>query len=235
MRETCARVLAAALMTGAIATAMGLPTLFDGAGDLGPGVTAPPSSLQRSVRIPAHSAPPRPARAERLVTAQNVNPPATRPAAARTEPSRGAVEASRSNPRPSGSGRSGTPAPPVPATPAPTPPVPTSPAPAPETRELASSTPEPAAAPPAPTPPVATGEAGAKKKHKVKSNGNGNNNTTRKAEDQNDSCDAEEAAAPVPPAEAVPPVGAQPQEEPEGKEHGQGKGHDKTHGHEHDD
>ena len=37
MRETCARVLAAALMTGAIATAMGLPTVFESGGrpDLG--------------------------------------------------------------------------------------------------------------------------------------------------------------------------------------------------------
>src|SRR5918994_5106546 len=57
MRETCARVLAAALMTGAIATAMGLPTVFESGGDPGRRFTAPPSSLQRSVSSPAFLAP----------------------------------------------------------------------------------------------------------------------------------------------------------------------------------
>ena len=57
MRETCARVLAAALMTGAIAFAVGMPALFGTAHDRGRSLLAPPSSLQRSVRAPALPAP----------------------------------------------------------------------------------------------------------------------------------------------------------------------------------
>ena len=86
MRETCARVLAAALMTGAIATALGLPALFGSAQEVGRGLVTPPSSHQRSVRVPALAAPPRPVRAERLVRAQSVKPARarTRPAVVRT-------------------------------------------------------------------------------------------------------------------------------------------------------
>src|SRR4029453_8152731 len=53
MRETCARVLAAALMTGAIASAVGLPSTFQSASGPERGLTVPPSSLQRTVRVPA--------------------------------------------------------------------------------------------------------------------------------------------------------------------------------------
>jgi hypothetical protein len=53
MRETCARVLAAALMMGAIASAVGLPSTFESASGQERGLTAPPSSLQRTVRVPA--------------------------------------------------------------------------------------------------------------------------------------------------------------------------------------
>jgi hypothetical protein len=53
MRESCARVLAAALMTGAIAFAVGMPALFETAHDFGRTLLAPPSSLQRTVRAPA--------------------------------------------------------------------------------------------------------------------------------------------------------------------------------------
>jgi hypothetical protein len=232
MRETCARVLAAALMTGAIATAMGLPTLFDGAGDLGPGVTAPPSSLQRSVRIPALSAPARPDRAERLVTAQTAGPPAEQPAIVRIERSRGAVQVPRPNPPPAGGGPSPTPEPPAPAAPAPAPPAP---APAPETRELTSTTPEPPAA--TPTAPTTTnGGAGGKKKAQAK--GNGNSTADGKHQGKKDAPQAKEPATPVTPAPpaaapsaAAPPpaVAPEPQDQPEAKEPGQGKGHDKDH------
>jgi hypothetical protein len=215
MRETCARVLAAALMTGAIATAMGLPTLFDGAGDLGPGVTAPPSSLQRSVHVPALSAPARPARAERLVTAQIARPPAKRPAIVRIEPSRGAV--------PVGAGPPAVPAaPPAPAPPAPAPPAPAPPAPAPETRELAATTPEPVAA----TPTTPTTTSSGKKKPKDK----GNSNADGKPQGKTRAPDATEEVPPASPAEAASPTTApEPQEGPEAKERGHGKGHDKDH------
>jgi len=57
MRETCARVLAAALMTGAIAAVVAMSALFDMSVEAGRPITAPPSSLQRSVRVVALPAP----------------------------------------------------------------------------------------------------------------------------------------------------------------------------------
>ena len=51
MRETCARVLAAALMTGAIATVVGMSALFDTRTEVSRPIAAPPSLLQRSVRV----------------------------------------------------------------------------------------------------------------------------------------------------------------------------------------
>jgi hypothetical protein len=69
MREACARVLAAALMTGAIATVVAMSVLFGTPGEASRPISAPPSSLQRSVRLAVHLTPrPRP-RAARLVTA----------------------------------------------------------------------------------------------------------------------------------------------------------------------
>ena len=55
MRETCARVLAAALMTGAIGFALAMPAVFGtgSARDAVRSLTAPPSSLQRSVPVVA--------------------------------------------------------------------------------------------------------------------------------------------------------------------------------------
>src|SRR5918911_362942 len=71
MRETCARVLAAALMTGAIAAVVAMSALYEAPQEAGRALTAPPSSLQRSVRLIAlpapHSAPaprPQPIRAQ---------------------------------------------------------------------------------------------------------------------------------------------------------------------------
>jgi hypothetical protein len=71
MRETCARVLAAALLTGAIATVVGM------AAHLGPPsrpdrpIAAPPSSLQRAVRLTAEPVPKRRTPA-RLVTTHTI-------------------------------------------------------------------------------------------------------------------------------------------------------------------
>jgi hypothetical protein len=63
MRETCARVLAAALMTAAIATVVGMPALFGGPEEPAAQIAAPPSSFVRSVRLVAQPAP-RPKRAQ---------------------------------------------------------------------------------------------------------------------------------------------------------------------------
>src|SRR6266545_2377219 len=99
MRETCARVLAAALMTGAIATALGLPAAFDSALEPGRGLTAPPSSLRHTVHVPAVTASERPARAERLLAALPIRPSAARPLG-RQVTGRGTLSGTRSNPRP---------------------------------------------------------------------------------------------------------------------------------------
>src|SRR6476646_8880772 len=73
MRETCARVLAAALMTGAIGFALAMPAIFATAHDAGWSLTAPPSFLQRSVHVVA-SAPSRAARGGRLDETQAITP-----------------------------------------------------------------------------------------------------------------------------------------------------------------
>lgn len=78
MRENCARVLAAALMTGAIAAAVAMSAVFGTpAEQAGQAITAPPSSLQRSVRAVALPAP-RPHRrsVERLVATHPIKRPA---------------------------------------------------------------------------------------------------------------------------------------------------------------
>jgi hypothetical protein len=59
MRATCARVLAAALMTAAIATVVGMSALFRPASEAARPIAAPPSSLQRTVRVTAHVQSPR--------------------------------------------------------------------------------------------------------------------------------------------------------------------------------
>jgi hypothetical protein len=74
MRETCARVLAAALMTGAIATVVGMSALFDTPREPVRPISAPPSSLQRSVRIQAAAVHRRP-RVVRIETAHWISLP----------------------------------------------------------------------------------------------------------------------------------------------------------------
>jgi hypothetical protein len=80
MRETCARVLAAALMTGAIAAVVAMSALVGAPSQSARPITAPPSSLERSVRIVALPAP-RPHRASvrRPVSAHQIRRPVVRP------------------------------------------------------------------------------------------------------------------------------------------------------------
>jgi hypothetical protein len=75
MRETCARVLAAALMTGAIATVVGMSTWVDTPQEPTRSVAAPASSVQRSVRLTARITP-----RHRRNVATHTGYPAPRPA-----------------------------------------------------------------------------------------------------------------------------------------------------------
>jgi hypothetical protein len=69
MRETCARVLAAALMIGAIATVVAMSALYRTPTEGSMAISAPASSQQRSVRLTAHLARRHRPSAARLVTA----------------------------------------------------------------------------------------------------------------------------------------------------------------------
>jgi hypothetical protein len=161
MRETCARALAAALMTGAIATAVGLPSAFESASAPDRGLTAPPSSLQRTVRIPADMVRERVHRAERLVVRHSSRPPVvTR--ARNVRHIRERTVTRRTHTLPSrGPAPAPTPAPsPAPTPPPAEPPVaapPPAPAPTDTTREF-TSTPPPTVEPVAPPPPPVTEE-----------------------------------------------------------------------------
>jgi hypothetical protein len=157
MRETCARALAAALMTAAIATAVGLPAAFESASPRERGLTAPPSSLQRTVRVPAgtvrerahHTL--RPAfhqsrRASVTTGTRNVRhvlAPRVVTSRSHSAPSRGPAPAPQPQPTPAPAG-----APPPVETPV------AAPASTDTTRELTSTTPAPAVEPKAPPPPV---------------------------------------------------------------------------------
>jgi hypothetical protein len=210
MRETCARVLAAALMTGAVAAALATPALFDAPRDRGLELTAPPSSHRRSVQVAALPAPKRTPHPERLALAPSVRhaaggplqvPPASRPV----------VKA------------------PTTHAPAPAPPRPVSPPakPAePDTRTLAETTPataQPAAAPAAPV----EGEAGT---CKGKSNGKGNG----KGHCKNKNATPEAGGTPKPTAgQPTPPTSAAPgsgRNDSSGEAHGHGHDKDKDHG-----
>jgi hypothetical protein len=84
MRETCARVLAAALLTGAIASVVALAAHLGPAPDPGGPIAAPPSALQRTVHLTARPEP-RPSRpAEQVVAAVTIHgPPPARAVTAR--------------------------------------------------------------------------------------------------------------------------------------------------------
>jgi hypothetical protein len=72
MRETCARVLAAALLTGAIATVVGMSTLVGAPSQPGAPLAAPPSTLERSVRLTPLPRPTQHVSAPRLVTGHTI-------------------------------------------------------------------------------------------------------------------------------------------------------------------
>ena len=145
MRETCARVLAAALMTGAIGFALAMPAIFETAHKAaGRSLTAPPSSLQRSVHVVA-SAPSLSARDGRLEGTHPIQPASFLPASRSSSARNGNIPASgRHSSRAGRSERAPKPAP-----------KPT-PAPAPATRELADTTPPAVVSPPAPSQPAAS-------------------------------------------------------------------------------
>jgi hypothetical protein len=82
MRETFARALAAALMAGSIATVVGMAALVRTPNEAARPISAPPSALQRSVRLAAQPAPRQHRSVARLVTTRTIQVPA-RPAPAR--------------------------------------------------------------------------------------------------------------------------------------------------------
>jgi hypothetical protein len=128
MRETCARALAAALLAAAIATVVGMSAFYGTPSDPGRPMSAPSSTLQRTVRLTAHLAPRHRRRTPALVTTHsNRSTAARREAVMRSM----AVVRRRHRParRPAQRQLAETPTP-VPAA-APAPPVPPSPAPEP--------------------------------------------------------------------------------------------------------
>jgi hypothetical protein len=143
MRETCARVLAAALMTGAIGFALAMPAIFATAHNAGRSLTAPPSFLQRSVHVVA-SAPSRSARGGRLEETQAIRAASFPEGGSTPASSRHSTKAGRSEraPKP-------TPAPPTPPT-----------------RELASTTPQAEVSSSTPSQPAATPDTKGKGKKK---------------------------------------------------------------------
>ena len=143
MRETCSRVLAAALMTGAIGFALAMPAIFATAHNAGRSLTAPPSFLQRSVHVVA-SAPSRSARGGRLEETQPVVAASFLESGSTPASSRHSTKAGRPEraPKP-------TPAPPTPPT-----------------RELASTTPQAEVASSTPSQPAATPDSKGKGKKK---------------------------------------------------------------------
>lgn len=145
MRETCARVLAAALMTGAIGFALAMPAIFATAHDAGRSLTAPPSFLQRSVHVVA-SAPSGSARGGRLEETQSLRATSFLEGGSTPASSRHSTKAGPSEraPKP-------TPAPPTPPT-----------------RELASTAPQAEVSSSTPSQPAATPDTKGKGKKKGK-------------------------------------------------------------------
>ena len=73
MRETCARVLAAALMTGAIATVVAMSAMLGAPTEHGRPIAVQPSLVQRTVRLAAQLSPKYRRDAARLVTAHTIH------------------------------------------------------------------------------------------------------------------------------------------------------------------
>ncbi|MDX6408534.1 MAG: hypothetical protein QOE13_1605 [Gaiellaceae bacterium] len=161
MREKCARVLAAALMTGAIGFALAMPAFVGTTHDETRPLTAPPSSLQRSVHVVA-SAPSRPAGAARLPRGP-VRLVVDRTSRRVSNPSFSRTPRPKPSPRPA---PKPSPTPSPQPSPQPTPQPSPQPTPAPDTRDLAANTPPAPAAPPPSTPGPGSGHG----------HGNGNGN-----------------------------------------------------------
>ena len=207
MRETCARVLAAALMTGAIGFALAMPAIFETARKAGRSLTTPPSFLQRSVHVVA-SAPSGSARGGRLEGTQPVQPASLTAAAASGSTPNGSTPAYGRHSLRAGRSGAGPKRAPKPA-PKPEPkPIPAVPA-----RELASTTPTAVVSPPAPPQAPADHKGKGKKgKQRVKSKGKPPN------------VSQSPVAAPTPQ-----PANASPTTEGE-TDHGNNKGEDKDKG-----
>jgi hypothetical protein len=231
MRETCARVLAAALMTGAVAFAVALPALVGPTLDPGRPLTAPPSSLRRSVPVTPHKAAATRPAPERLVSAHPIAKSTADTALARF------VSAPRPNLgelQPASVGKpQGRPAPAP--TPAPTPAPEPQPTPPPETdtRELASATPAAPAPPPAAPPPGAGSEGDREGKGHWKDSDKGHDHDRWQSEDEDDN-DEQESGDSCDPPVAPDVVTATPTtpavELPEDGNHDHGKGHWKDRG-----
>jgi hypothetical protein len=205
MRETCARVLAAALMTGAIGFALAMPAIFETAHKAtGRSLTAPPSSLQRSVHVVA-SAPSLSARDGRLEGTQPIQTASFLPAGPSGSARNGNIPAAgRHSSKAGRSERAPKPAP-----------KPT-PAPAPATRELADTTTAAAVSPPAPSQPAANPGGKGKGKKKAKQHAKSKGKPTEAAQ---------------PPAAGTTPQPANESPAAEGeKDHGKGKDKDKGKG-----
>jgi hypothetical protein len=200
MREKWARVLAAALMTGAIGFALAMPAFFGSSPDVSRSLTAPPSSLQRSVHMLA-SAPSRPAGAE----------PTVRVAVVRSHSAHTVIPASTPSSRHSTSAGRSKPD--------------TKPAPAPDGRQLANDTP-PAAVSPAPSQPAqSAGDGPGKGKGKGKGKGHDKEKNRGKAPEAGQP--PVPATTPPPAEESQTPGGEK--DHGHGNGNGQGKGHDKGH------
>jgi hypothetical protein len=212
MREQCARVLAAALMTGAIGFALAMPAILETAHKAaGRSLTAPPSSLQRSVHVVA-SAPSLSARFGRLEGRQPIQPAGFLPAS-RSGSTRNASTpaSSRHSSRAGRSERAPKPAPPKPT-----------PAPAPATRELADTTPAPPASPPAPSQPAASPGGTDKGKKKAKQHAKSKGKPTQPTQPPQ---------PPQPPVAATTPQPANESPATEGEQdHGKDKDKDKDKG-----
>ena len=210
MRETCARVLAAALMTGAVAFVVAMPALFGPEPDVTRPLTAPPSSLRRSVHVTALEAPAdraveRPSGAQTI--ANRTGPRARRPEAPRIATDRTPIGPLR----PASAGRSESHPTPTPA-PKPVPPS----APETETRQLA------AASPTASAPEPATDNDHGHGHHKDKAR-----QQTKQKSDRGQRSEDESCPAPSPAAEPAAPLAAPADEHDDGNGNGKAKGHDK--------
>jgi hypothetical protein len=208
MRETCARVLAAALMTGAVAFVVAMPALFGPEPDATRPLTAPPSSLRRSVHETAQQAPARQA-IEQPPGAQTIanrsSPRARRPQVRRVAADRTPI----GRLRPASEGRTKS-------HPAPAPkPVP-SPARETETRQLAATT------PPATAPQPATDNNHGHGHHKDKTRRQAKQKSDRGQRSEDESCPG---AAPA--AEPATPPAAPLDGDDDGRGNGKAKGHDK--------